>query len=131
MVSARDRQTDGQLLAATGSDPAIPFSKLADSARRNMVADRARRELGMAACRLSDDELERAEEMIDARRMAGDLPALLAELPVEQRAALLARVVEERDYRELAERWSCSEAVVRQRVSRGLSALRRRLGAVA
>ncbi len=110
---------------------AIAHSKLADSARRGAVADRSRRELGMPARELTDPDLERAEELLDAERMATDLGALLADLPAEQREALLARVVDERDYREIAAQWRCSEAVVRQRVSRGLSALRRRLGTVA
>lgn len=109
----------------------IATNKLADSARRGAVADRSRRELGMAACDLSDTDLERAEELLDAQRLAPDLAAQLAELPAEQREALQARIVEERDYRELAAEWDCSEAVVRQRVSRGLTALRRRLGAAA
>lgn len=110
---------------------AIAAHKLADSARRGAVVDRSRRALGLPPRELTDPELERAEELIDAERLAGDLGALLADLPAEQRAALLARVVDERDYRELAAEWDCSEAVVRQRVSRGLSALRRRLGAAA
>jgi RNA polymerase sigma-70 factor (ECF subfamily) len=105
----------------------IANHKLADSARRHAVADRSRTELGMAAVELTDHDLERAEELLDAQRL--DLGALLDELPPEQREALQARIVEERDYRELAAEWSCSEAVVRQRVSRGLTALRRRLGA--
>jgi RNA polymerase sigma factor (sigma-70 family) len=110
---------------------AIASNKLADSARRGAVVDRSRRELGLPARALTDPDLERAEELIDAERMAADLDALLAELPAEQRSALQARIVEERDYRELAAEWNCSEAVVRQRVARGLSALRRRLGAAA
>jgi RNA polymerase sigma factor (sigma-70 family) len=110
---------------------AIASNKLADSARRGAVVDRSRRELGMPARELTDPELERAEELIDAQRMASDLDALLAELPAEQAEALRARIVEERDYRELAAEWNCSEAVVRQRVSRGLSALRRRMGVAA
>lgn len=109
---------------------AIAANKLADSARHGAVVDRSRRELGMPLRPAIDSELERAEEIIDAQRLAGDLHALLAELPAEQREALLARVVGERDYRELAAEWDCSEAVVRQRVSRGLSALRRRFGVV-
>ena len=108
---------------------AIANNKLADSARRHAVADRSRRELGMAAVELTADDLERAEELLDAQRL--DIETLLQELPSEQRDALQARIVDERDYRELAIEWSCSEAVIRQRVSRGLSALRRRLGAVA
>jgi RNA polymerase sigma factor (sigma-70 family) len=108
----------------------IANHKLADSARRHAVADRSRTELGMAAVELTDHDLERAEELLDAQRLASDLDGLLQELPQEQREALQARIVEERDYRELAAEWSCSEAVVRQRVSRGLTALRRRLGTV-
>ena len=53
---------------------------------------------------------------------------LLAELPPEQREALAAHVIDERDYAELASSLQISEAAVRQRVSRGLSALRRRHG---
>ena len=109
----------------------IATNKLADSARRGAVADRSRRELGMAAAELSDDDLERAEDLLDAERLAASLAALLAELPPEQREALQARIVEERDYRDLAAEWRCSEAVVRQRVSRGLTTLRRRLGVAA
>jgi RNA polymerase sigma-70 factor (ECF subfamily) len=48
----------------------------------------------------------------------------LAQLPTDQRAAVRARVLEERSYREIASELDCSEAVVRQRVSRGLSLLR-------
>ena len=110
---------------------AIAANKLADSARRGAVADRSRRELGMPARELSDPDLERAEELLDAERAAGNLEAMLADLPDEQREALLARVVDEREYREIAAQWQCSEAVVRKRVSRGLSALRRRLGTTA
>jgi RNA polymerase sigma-70 factor (ECF subfamily) len=109
----------------------IASNKLADSARRGAVVDRSRRELGLPPRTLTDPELERAEELIDAERLAADLGALLAELPDEQRAALEARIVDERDYRELAAEWNCSEAVVRQRVARGLSALRRRMGVAA
>ena len=106
---------------------AIASHKLADSARRGRVADRSRHALGMPARALDDEALERAEELLDAARLAGDLERLLAELPAEQREALLARVIEERDYAELAAEWECSQAVVRQRVSRGLAAVRRGL----
>ena len=36
-----------------------------------------------------------------------------------------ARVLDEEDYAEIAERLRCSESVVRQRVRRGLATLRR------
>jgi DNA-directed RNA polymerase specialized sigma24 family protein len=45
-------------------------------------------------------------------------------LPSEQRHAVLARVVDERPYAEIAAQMSCSELVARQRVSRGLKNLR-------
>jgi DNA-directed RNA polymerase specialized sigma24 family protein len=75
------------------------------------VVDRSRRELGMAPVELAASELDRAEELLDAQRLAADLDALLAELPADQREALRARIVEERDYADLAAEWSRSEAV--------------------
>jgi RNA polymerase sigma-70 factor (ECF subfamily) len=48
-------------------------------------------------------------------------------VPAEQWEALVARVIEEREYSEIASSLRCSEMVVRQRVSRGLRTLRRRL----
>jgi RNA polymerase sigma factor (sigma-70 family) len=44
----------------------------------------------------------------------------LSKLPGAERAAVEGRVVEERDYAELAREIGCSASVVRQRVSRGL-----------
>jgi RNA polymerase sigma-70 factor (ECF subfamily) len=51
--------------------------------------------------------------------------ALLERLPREQRAAIAAHVVAGHDYREIARHSGVSEAGVRQRVSRGLAAMRR------
>jgi hypothetical protein len=51
-------------------------------------------------------------------------PACCATLPPEQRDAIRARFAEDRDYREIASESGASEASVRQRVSRGMSALR-------
>jgi RNA polymerase sigma-70 factor (ECF subfamily) len=48
-------------------------------------------------------------------------------LPEATRSALLERLVEEREYGEIAARLSCSEQVVRQRVHRGLKTLRANL----
>ena len=73
---------------------------------------------------LDDDLIERVA------RLTGDAgPAVraLGGLPEEQRTAVQARVVHERDYAEIAAELECSEAVVRQRVSRGLRTLRTRL----
>jgi RNA polymerase sigma-70 factor (ECF subfamily) len=50
------------------------------------------------------------------------------ELPPEQRDAIRAHVLEDQDYGEIARQAAISEAAVRKRVSRGLGALRNRLG---
>jgi RNA polymerase sigma factor (sigma-70 family) len=71
-----------------------------------------------------DDELI---ERIEATASDGRALKLLARLPADQREALTARVVDERDYAEIAGEISCSESVVRKRVSRGLATLRARL----
>jgi len=103
----------------------IARNKLRESLRRARVADAARRRLGMEPVVLNDAALERVEE----RAGSGDdaLQRALAELGEDTRAALLARLVEEQDYGEIAARLQCSEQVVRQRVHRGLKTLRANL----
>jgi RNA polymerase sigma factor (sigma-70 family) len=101
----------------------IAAHKLADSWRLGRVEDEARRRLAFDPLTIDDDELERVEEM--AR--PGHAEAALMELPPAQRDAVLARVVHERSYSEIADQMRCSEMLVRQRVSRGLRALRARI----
>ena len=48
---------------------------------------------------------------------------LLAGLPADQRDAVSAHVLDDRPYREIAADNQTSEAVIRERVSRGLAAL--------
>jgi RNA polymerase sigma-70 factor (ECF subfamily) len=96
---------------------------LARSRERGRVEDRARRRLGLPPLALDDELIERIEAAgADMRALE-----LLEGLPDDQRVALSARVVEELGYGEIAARLSCSESVVRKRVSRGLAALRVRL----
>ncbi len=101
----------------------IANHKALDSARRARVDDRARRALEMRAI-----ELTRAE-ITDIERLCGeeDAAALLSGLNADQRGALLAHVIDEREYRDIALGLRCSESVIRKRVSRGLAALRVRL----
>lgn len=106
---------------------AIATSTLLDSVRRGKVEARARRRLGIAPHELTDAELERVDELIDAERGL-DAAVLVADLPADQRDAVLARVLAERDYPDIAAELGVSEAVVRQRVSRGLTSLRARVG---
>jgi RNA polymerase sigma factor (sigma-70 family) len=101
----------------------IAEHKLLDSVRRAKVESSARAQLGHEPLLLEDRDIERVEELADA----GGLERLLAQLPVPQREAVRARIVEERPYAEIAVEMDCSEAVVRQRVHRGLGRLRERL----
>jgi RNA polymerase sigma factor (sigma-70 family) len=105
----------------------IASHKLADSRRRGRVEDEARRRLALQPLVLTDEALDRVEELASAIASRDALEAAVASLPLEQREAVLARVVGERSYPEIAAEMACSEMVVRQRVSRGLKALRSRL----
>jgi RNA polymerase sigma-70 factor (ECF subfamily) len=98
----------------------IARNKLADGARRGRVEADARRRLAMERLALDDEALERIGAL------SGD--ELVASLPADQRAAVLARIVDERDYEDIAGALETSELVVRKRVSRGLAALRARMG---
>jgi RNA polymerase sigma-70 factor, ECF subfamily len=99
----------------------IAQHKLLDSRRRGVVADAARRRLGMSPIELDDEDLARVEAE------AGDVLEMLRGLPADQREAVRARVIEDRSYDEIAGAMACSPAVVRKRVSRGLSRLRDQL----
>ncbi len=99
----------------------ILVNKLAGYDRRGAVERRARRRLRMRGPALTDEEFDQlAGEWPDDSRVR----RLLAELPAAQRNAVRGRVIDERSYPELAARFEISEANARQRVSRGLAALR-------
>ena len=102
----------------------IARNKLVDAVRGGRAADEARRRLALEPISLEDEDIRRIEQLSDAPAVL----ALLDELPGEQRDAVTARVIEEREYEEIAAELDVSEAVVRKRVSRGLGGLRRRLG---
>jgi RNA polymerase sigma-70 factor (ECF subfamily) len=99
----------------------IARRQLGTALRRGAVEDRARRRLGMAPLDLTDAALARIEAEADVAITALDA------LPAEQREAIKARVIDERDYAEIATTTRTSEAVVRKRVSRGLAGLRSRI----
>ena len=73
----------------------------------------------------SDEDISRID------MLAEDTSAseLLDQLGADQRRAIRAHVVDERSYAEIASHEQVSEAVVRKRVSRGLAAVRARMGA--
>jgi RNA polymerase sigma factor (sigma-70 family) len=104
----------------------IAEHKLLDSVRRARVESSARARLGHEPLILEDRDLERVEALASVGD-ADRLDRLLAQLPAPPRDAVRARVLDERSYAEIAGEMDCSEAVVRQRVHRGLERLRERL----
>src|SRR4051812_7234318 len=102
----------------------IAGNKLAFSRRRSAAERRARRRLGMERLDLDDADIERINGL-----GAGMSARLLVDaLPDDQRAAITGHVIHGRQYRDLAAASDTSEAVVRKRVSRGLAAVRARIG---
>ncbi len=102
----------------------IARNVLIDSLRRQQVEDHARQQLRIQALPLSDEDLSRVDALIDAAQQPGPAIRALACLPVDQSEAVLARILEEEEYSDIARRLQCSPAVIRQRVSRGLKQLR-------
>lgn len=101
----------------------IAQHKLADYRRRGAAEDRMRRRLGIERVPLDAEDA-------DLITLLGRDAAwqLIDELPADQREAVRAHVLEDRGYGEIALELSTSEAAVRKRVSRGLGALRGKLG---
>jgi RNA polymerase sigma factor (sigma-70 family) len=104
----------------------IAHHELARAWERGRVEDRGRRRLRMERLVLTDDAIDRIDELAHNPTATAALE-LLDDLPADQALAVRSRVVDERDYAELASELGCSEMVVRQRVSRALRTLRTRL----
>ena len=95
---------------------AIARNLLIDSVRRSRVLDESRRRLGVAPVAVDDEQLE----LIETRSQI-DLRAVLGRLAPEQSEAIIRRFLLQESYPEIAEQLSCSEQVIRKRVSRGLA----------
>jgi RNA polymerase sigma factor (sigma-70 family) len=102
----------------------IARNVLAESYRRRQVEASARARLGMPKLILDDHTAETIARLSSGRE---DASRALATLPNEQRQAIEACILHEREYPDIAQDLRCSEALVRQRVSRGLRTLRTRL----
>jgi RNA polymerase sigma factor (sigma-70 family) len=118
----RPRSTPAAAWLAT-----IAKRQLAHYWRHVRVANRARRRLGVPPISLDDEDLERIEALIDFEAIGRAVAAAFSELTPDQRRALTLRVIEGRSYADAAAELSCSEQVVRARVSRGLRRLATRL----
>src|SRR5918992_4092935 len=97
----------------------IANHKLLDLRRRRRRELRALRRLGLERVTVDDEQLERVASLVEAQRAGPKLELLLAGLPERQRAAVLARVIEDRDYSEVAAAAGTSEVGARKLVSRG------------
>jgi RNA polymerase sigma factor (sigma-70 family) len=100
--------------------------KLASAGRRGAAERRARRRLGMDAVEVTAEDarlIEALADRVDGRAAMG----MLADLPDDQRVAIKARVLEDRDYPEIATALAITPIAARKRVSRGLAALRARM----
>lgn len=92
---------------------------LRDWQRRGAVEAKARHRLGLPISIETTDPLARVE----AAQLGEGLSNGLKRLSPDQRTAVTARVLQERDYPEIASATGASEATVRRRVSRGLRAM--------
>ena len=91
--------------------------------RRERVATKYRKRLGLTAIDYTNDDLERIEELADSRRLRALATPSLDALPDTIRMAVQLRVIDELSYEEVAVQLGCSQGAARVRVSRGLSQL--------
>ena len=95
--------------------------------RRQRVSERYRRRLGVTPLALSDEDLERVEELADVAPYRSAIREAIEELPPKLADAIVLRVAHDLPYVEVAVRLGCSEGAARVRVSRGLARLADRL----
>lgn len=101
----------------------IARHQLSRYARRGAVSRKAVARLGIEVPGIGEDDLERTVELAGLTQLRQQVAAAFAELPPDQHAALRLRVVDERDYRDVAATLGISEQTARARVSRALRRL--------
>lgn len=122
----RDRR---QFRGRTGDEAAawlfgIARHQLASYYRRGSVERDAMRRLVLERRGLSDEELERIEELAGIAALRARVRDRVQELDPRDQEILRLRVVEERGYEEIAAALAVGEDAVRARVSRALKRLR-------
>jgi RNA polymerase sigma factor (sigma-70 family) len=120
-IVARHRFRPGPL-PATAWLFGIAAHKLADFQRRGRAEDRALRRLGVERPPLGEEDARIVALLSDEVSLQ-----MLSDLPEDERSAIQAHVIEERDYAEIAAAAVISQAAARMRVSRGLGRLRARM----
>jgi RNA polymerase sigma-70 factor (ECF subfamily) len=88
--------------------------------RRGSVERRALERLGVERRGLSDPEYERIEELAGLADLRAAASAALERLSAEHRRVIQLRVIDERDYSDVAAELGISEQTARARVSRAL-----------
>ena len=94
---------------------------------RGIVERRSIERLGVPIATLGQVEYERIEDLADLQRVRPQLEQALDKLGSEQREALRLRVLEHREYDDIAQQCGASPQVIRARVSRGLRQLAKSL----
>ena len=94
---------------------------------RGIVERRSLERLGVPIATLGQVEYERIEDLADLQRVRPQLEQALDQLGSEQREALRLRVLEHREYDDIAQHCGASAQVIRARVSRGLRQLAKSL----
>jgi RNA polymerase sigma factor (sigma-70 family) len=90
------------------------------------VESATRRKIGVSTRGYTDEAWDHAEARVDSSM--SEVVGGLRELGRDEREAVVARVIEDREYADIAQRQNVSEAAVRQRVSRGLRKLEKLVG---
>jgi RNA polymerase sigma factor (sigma-70 family) len=103
---------------------AIANNALVDEHRHRASERSVRYRLGLPEFKYTDAAIAQVEERIDASE-SGYL-AGLDDLPDDERHAIKARIIDDRDYPEIAAEADVSQAAIRKRVSRGLARLKGR-----
>jgi RNA polymerase sigma factor (sigma-70 family) len=105
--------------------------KLADQRRHHWRSKRLQGRLQSELPRLTDHDVELYDALADCATVGsmadGRVATAIAALPPTQRLAVEARIVRDESYTTIARALRISELTARQRVSRGLDALRRDL----
>ena len=101
----------------------IADKQLRQLLRRGRVDRRSRNRLHLDPIPFDETGYERVEALRDIGRLVEPLAAALAALPEAIRRAIELRVLEQLEYRVVADRLGCTEGAARVRVSRGLKQL--------
>jgi RNA polymerase sigma-70 factor (ECF subfamily) len=107
---------------------AIARSLLHGYWRRGRVEQGAVARLGLERAILGSDDIDYIDHQAGLEQLRGRLAAALDAVSPDQAAAIRARVLEERDYADIAADSQTTPEVIRARVSRGLRSMQHYLG---